>query len=106
MSATATVSLMTVEEYLALPEDGLDRNLIRGQLWEKPTTRRYRTHAEIEARIAQLLGNWLDRQPTPRGKILSGEAGCILAMIRIRRSASTWSTSPPSWLTASPTRPP
>jgi Uma2 family endonuclease len=78
MSAPATTPLMTTEELLALPDDGMDRWLIRGQLREKPMTVRNREHSRIMARISQLLGNWLDQQPEPRGEVLGGEAGCRL----------------------------
>lgn len=74
-----TESLMTTEEMLALPRnDNVTRYLIRGQLRERAMTRRNRWHSRIEARLAQLLGNWVDQQPEPRGEIASGEAGCIL----------------------------
>jgi Uma2 family endonuclease len=75
---------MTTEELLALPEDGVDRWLIRGQLREKPMTVGNRWHGRILARLAQLLGNWLDKQPEPRGEVLGGEAGC-----RLRRDPDT-----------------
>lgn len=83
MSAIATQPrLYTTADLLAMPEDGVDRWLIRGQLREADggadVTRRNRTHGRIEARIAQLLGEWLDHQPTPRGEVYSGEVGCIL----------------------------
>jgi Uma2 family endonuclease len=78
MSAPVAERLMTVEELLALPDDGVERWLIRGQLREKPMTRRDRWHAALEARISQLLGNWLDQQPAPRGNVLAGEVGCRL----------------------------
>ncbi len=80
MSTVVSKRPMTTEELLALPEDGVDRELIRGQLREKPMTRRNRWHSRIEARIAQYLQNWLDTQPEPRGLIVSGEAG-----FRLRR---------------------
>ena len=35
-----TSSLMTAEELLALPDDGIDRELIRGELRENPMTTR------------------------------------------------------------------
>jgi Uma2 family endonuclease len=41
-------------------------------------TRRSRSHSRVEARIAQLLGDWLDQQPTPRGEVYAGEVGCRL----------------------------
>jgi Uma2 family endonuclease len=71
--------LMTTEELLALPDDGVERYLIRGQLRELPMTKRNRWHSRVEARLAQLLGNWLDQQPQPRGEVFSGEAGFILS---------------------------
>jgi Uma2 family endonuclease len=69
---------MTTEQLLAMPEDGMDRDLIRGELRERPMTRRSRLHARTESRVAHLLNLWLDGQPEPRGEVLSGEAGCIL----------------------------
>ena len=78
MSTAAPPALMTAEEFLALPDNGTERMLIRGRLWEKPMTRRNRWHSRTEARIAHLLGTWLETQPEPRGEIYSGEAGCRL----------------------------
>jgi Uma2 family endonuclease len=69
---------MTVDQLLSMPDDGVDRELIRGELREKPMTKRNRWHAGSEARIAQHLANWCDQQPAPRGQVLSGEAGCII----------------------------
>jgi Uma2 family endonuclease len=66
---------MTAEEFFALPDDGVDRQLIRGVLKEKPMTRRNRKHSRAEAKLARFLGNWLAEQPEPRGEILDGEAG-------------------------------
>ena len=66
---------MTVEEFLALPEDGVSRELIQGVLWEHEMTVRNRFHGRSEARIAHFLANWLDTLPSPRGAILSGEVG-------------------------------
>eukprot|EP00475_Leptophrys_vorax_P011124 TRINITY_DN17663_c2_g1_i1.p1 TRINITY_DN17663_c2_g1~~TRINITY_DN17663_c2_g1_i1.p1 ORF type:complete len:155 (+),score=2.01 TRINITY_DN17663_c2_g1_i1:366-830(+) len=70
---------MTVAEFIALPDDdGVDRMLIQGQLWEKPMTERDRWHSGCQAAIAYLLGDWWKSQPRPRGKVLSGGAGFIL----------------------------
>jgi Uma2 family endonuclease len=66
---------MTTEEMLALPKNGMDRELIRGRLREKPLTIRDRWHSVSEARIAKLPDNWLDAQREPRGEIVSGDAG-------------------------------
>ncbi len=57
MNALAPPSLMTTEQMLALPEDGVERELIRGQLREKPMTRRSRRHSRTEAAVAYLLSN-------------------------------------------------
>jgi Uma2 family endonuclease len=79
MSTSAPEKLMTVEEFLALPEDdGVERMLIRGKLWEKPMTKRNRFHSITEATIAMLLGIWSRSQPEPRGAVCSGEAGFLL----------------------------
>ena len=74
---------MTFEEFMALPDDGMERELIRGivkvrGLKERGMTIRNRFHAEAEAALAMLLGVWLKGLPTPRGKIASGEVGCRL----------------------------
>lgn len=70
---------MTVDEFIALADDdGVDRMLLQGQLWEKPMTKRNRWHAACEAAITYLLTVWLKSQPKPRGKVFSGEAGFIL----------------------------
>jgi Uma2 family endonuclease len=66
---------MTTEELLALPENGVRRLLIRGELREEPMTYRNPRHSKLEAAIARILGDWLATQPEPRGDVLSGEAG-------------------------------
>jgi Uma2 family endonuclease len=70
-----TSSLMTTEQLLALPDDGVDRDLIRGKLVEKSITRRNRRHSRTEANFAFLLKGWLETQSEPRGEVLCGEAG-------------------------------
>ncbi len=70
--------LMTVEEFLAIPDDeNIERDLIRGEVKERAMTRRSRRHARTEARISQHLQNWVDLQKQ-RGEVYSGEVGCIL----------------------------
>lgn len=77
--STASPALMTVADLLTLPDDdGIDRELIRGELRERPMTRRNRFHTTVEAQVARLVGNWVADQPKPRGQIASGEVGCIL----------------------------
>ena len=81
MSTSVEPKLMTTEEFLALPDDGVERWLIRGVVREfGPTmTRRNRDHSRIVMRLGQLLGDWLDQRPAPRGEIVGGEAGCRLS---------------------------
>src|SRR5262249_9627177 len=76
--ATAT-GLLTWEEFLALPDDGTERDLIRGELRTRTMTRRNRDHSRTEARIARLLGNWLETCPEGSGEMVSGEAGFRLS---------------------------
>lgn len=71
----------TTADLLAMPDDGVERWLIRGRLFEKrgdEMTKRNRAHAALTARISQLIGNWIDEQPEPRGEVYDGEAGVYL----------------------------
>lgn len=71
---------MTTEELLALPENGMDRWLINGELREKPMTVRNRFHSAVMACIAAVLNEWSHKQPEPRGCVYCGECG-----VRLRR---------------------
>jgi len=76
----ATVATpMTTEEMLALPENGMERWLIAGELRERPMTVRNRFHSRVMIRVGKFLDNWLDEQPSPRGQVLGGEAGVRLS---------------------------
>jgi Uma2 family endonuclease len=75
----ATVATpMTVEEFLALPDDGTERWLINGELRERPMTKRNRFHSRVMICSGTALENWSRRQPLPRGEVFCGEAGVIL----------------------------
>lgn len=76
--ATATTP-MTAEEFLALPDDGMERWLIAGELRERPMTVRNRFHSRTMIRVGKFLDNWLDEQSPPRGQVLGGEAGVRLS---------------------------
>lgn len=78
MSTATAPKLMTVDEFLALPDDGVERWLIRGQLWEEEMTKRNRFHSRALIRIGYLLEAWSEGQPEPRGEVVGGEAGFIL----------------------------
>ena len=68
---------MTLDEFNAIAEEpAWDRMLIRGELWEKPSTQHDRWHAKTEARIVQLLHSWLETQTENSGEVFSGEVGC------------------------------
>lgn len=79
-TAAPSRAAMTLEEFEALPDDdGVERMLIRGKLWEMPMTKRNRKHSRANSRVAQHLENWLDTRPEPRGEIVCGEAGFTLS---------------------------
>jgi Uma2 family endonuclease len=75
--ATAATT-MTTAELLAMPDDGIDRWLINGELREREMPVRNRFHSETMSKVAQHLSNWRDSQPQPRGKVLTGDAGVRL----------------------------
>jgi len=84
MSTATAPALVTAEELLAMPENGVDRWLIRGKVKEKPMTVRNRFHSRAMVNIAAAIELWRRTQPEPRGSVLCGEAGIIL-----RRSPDT-----------------
>jgi len=75
---STVISPVTAEDLLKMPEDGIDRELIRGEVREKPMTYRGHLHSVLTSQITQLLLTWLKHQPTMRGAILSGEAAVRL----------------------------
>src|SRR5438128_12667626 len=85
MNDTPKVTLMTTEEFLALPDDEeVERELICGQLREEPMTRRNPRHSGTEANLVYLLKSWLKPRPMPKGRLFSGEAG-----FRLKRDPDT-----------------
>ncbi|HET6422702.1 MAG TPA: Uma2 family endonuclease [Planctomycetaceae bacterium] len=79
--STVLENIATIADYESLPDDGIERWLVRGQLRERPEngmTKRNRWHSQILITIGTYLKLWRDRQPEPRGVVLGGEAGCIL----------------------------
>lgn len=76
MSIAETSRKMTAEELLAMPDDGIERWLIRGELRENPESdmnRRNPDHSGAMTRVAAFLDQWLRTQPKPRGKIYTGD---------------------------------
>jgi Uma2 family endonuclease len=84
MAVAEAPALMTTEQLLALPDDGVERWLIRGQLREKPMTYRNRWHSRAMIRVGHFLESWREQQPEPRGSVLGGEAG-----VRLTREPDT-----------------
>jgi Uma2 family endonuclease len=74
LAAPPPTKQMTAEALMAMPDDGIDRELIRGELREK--RRIFATPREscVQATVTSLLMVWLMQQPKPRGEILSGGA--------------------------------
>ena len=61
---------LTAEEFLALPDDGIDRWLINGEVREFGTmTVRNWMHSTIMAKLTLAIGKWWEQQPPPRGLI-------------------------------------
>lgn len=83
VAESAEPRLMTFEEFMALPDDGVDRELIRGELrirgesdsGEPGVTIRNLFHCGATANITTELSLWLRQQPEPRGRIFCGEVG-------------------------------
>jgi Uma2 family endonuclease len=87
--------MMTVDEFLSLPDDGVHRELIEGEvrvvrqeLWDDPNapvipvssekiamTVRNRFHSRTLVRISYHLESWLESQLEPRGEFVGGECG-------------------------------
>ncbi len=75
----ATVAApMTTEELLALPDDGMERWLIAGELRERPMTVRNRFHSRAMICVGTELELWRRQQSPPRGQVLGGEVGVRL----------------------------
>lgn len=77
--ATTSPSKITMEEFLALPDDGVHRELIRGEIREYPMTTRNARHAYVALRVSQTLANWFDSQTQLEGVVVSGDARCRLS---------------------------
>lgn len=84
MTDTAAPPVMTTEELLAMPDDGVERWLLKGVLHENrgtDMTRRNRFYAGATTEIARVLANWSKSQPPPHGKVYTGDIG-----VRLTRS--------------------
>ena len=78
--ATTSPTKMTIEEFLALPDDdGVYRELIDGELRETPMPTRNSKHSLVTGRITHSLWNWLEEHPDLAGVVVNGDARCRLA---------------------------
>ncbi len=75
MSIAEPLRTLTAEDLADRPDDGVERDLIRGELRERPMTRRNSEHSGVESRVAYLLTDWILRSPRPHGRVHSGEVG-------------------------------
>ncbi len=76
MSIAEIPRKMTAEELLAMPDDGVERWLIRGELRENRESdmnRRNPDHSGAMTRVAAVLDAWLRSQRPPRGKVYTGD---------------------------------
>ena len=80
---------MTVEEFLELPDDGVERMLIDGvviNLTEEGMNYRNWQHGKIQGNVSFLLNLRIKARPRPRGLIVDGDTGFRLAtgsMVRV-----------------------
>ena len=74
---------MSVDDFLALPDDGVRRELLGGIVeeedYEDGMSYRSRQHARTNANTTGELRNWSRAQPEPHGEVVDGDAGFILS---------------------------
>jgi Uma2 family endonuclease len=73
--APASSRPLTAEDLASMPDDGIERELIRGELREWPMTRRNPDHSVTETLISHHLWVWILSQRDPKGQVVGGEAG-------------------------------
>ncbi len=85
MSVATAARVYTTEDLLAMPDDGVRRWIMRGELREEPTefaelgmTVRNRLHSQVMVTVGSLLREWQRARPVPHGGAYCGEVGVIL----------------------------
>lgn len=76
MSIVETPRKLTTEDLLAMPDDGVERWLIRGELRENSevdVNRRSPDHGRTVANVTTFLKNWVRAQNRPRGSVYTGD---------------------------------
>ncbi len=66
---------LTVASFLGLAEDGVDRMLLDGEVWEVGLMIKSPLHGKTAATLVCCLQNWLDGQPIPCGSLYVGNTG-------------------------------
>ena len=79
MSVGSPPQLMTLSEFLDLPERRVERMLIRGELWESKMTFRNPWHSSVLGQLTFLLMQWYRQQTAIRGTVVVGDAGFRLS---------------------------
>ena len=72
---------MTADEFLAIPCDGVRRDLIRGQVVERKEAdlaKRSRGEEVAFVRLNVMLRSWADSTEPPYGVVRSGNVCCVL----------------------------
>lgn len=72
----------TIEAFEALPDDGIERFLIDGELFEGDMTTRNFPHSRSVMKIGYVLLRWLDANPQLGGAVIGGEAAVRLSPTR------------------------
>ena len=75
LAAESPPKLMTTDELLAMPDDGIERWLIRGELREGGVTRRNYRHSSYTSEFVYGLLRWVKANPQVGGRVVCGEAG-------------------------------
>jgi len=87
MPIVETPRKMTTEDLLAIPDDGVERWLIRGELRENTAidmNRRSPDHGRTCGSVTVALKNWVRTQGMPRGNIYTGDT-----MFKMRPDSGT-----------------
>ena len=66
---------MTIDGFLALPDDGVDRMLLGGEVWDLGPMIKPRLHGEVAAAVVGCLGGWLRGRPAPCGGLYACNTG-------------------------------
>jgi len=77
MSIVEIPRKMTAEELLAMPDDGVERWIIRGELRENRETNmnlRSPDHGRTTINVGRVLKNWVLAQIAPRGNVYGSDA--------------------------------